>query len=218
MARSYTPVCSSLADPEEEEEKAGRRLYLMLKIYADGVLTPTLDAMQTGEAVSVSPPEGSFLASSSAFSSCERLLLVAAGTGFTPMVRLLRHFLLDRPTGSARLLFFNKTEADILWRERLEALRDRFPDRLHLVFVLSAADAGWAGPRGRIREDLLREVVPEAEMEAEADVEAEAEAEERPNGKMFACVCGPDAFTDSAVSLLASTLRLAETQIHAFKG
>lgn len=48
MARSYTPICSSLAGPEEEGEKSGRQLYLMMKIYADGVLTPTLNTLQPG--------------------------------------------------------------------------------------------------------------------------------------------------------------------------
>lgn len=84
--------------------------------------------LSTGDAVAVSPPEGSFLASCPAFTSCDCLLLLAAGTGFTPMVRLLRLFL-ERPAGVARLLFFNKTEADILWREQLERLKERFPDR-----------------------------------------------------------------------------------------
>lgn len=49
MARSYTPVSSSLTEPEEEEEKSGGRIYLMLKIYPDGVITPTLGALELGE-------------------------------------------------------------------------------------------------------------------------------------------------------------------------
>ena len=55
------------------------------------------------------------------------LVLVAAGTGFTPMPKLLQHFVAfinntaskqnRKIPSSATMLFFNKTLKDIIWEE-----------------------------------------------------------------------------------------------------
>lgn len=54
-----------------------------------------------------------------------QLLLLPAGTGFTPMAKLLLTYLRD-PAGPrdrvACMLFFNKTEQDIIWRRQLDSL------------------------------------------------------------------------------------------------
>lgn len=82
----------------------------------------------------------------------------------------------------------------------LYAVQSHLSFRFDFVFVLSAADSDWTGSRGRISEALLREVVPEAA----ADADGAANEEARSDRKMFACVCGPDAFTDSAVRFVIS--------------
>ncbi|KAL3211846.1 hypothetical protein MRX96_051939 [Rhipicephalus microplus] len=56
-------------------------------IYPDGALTPLLKALEIGDKVDMKDTEGDFELST--LQSCQNLVLLAAGTGFTPMVRLL---------------------------------------------------------------------------------------------------------------------------------
>lgn len=64
---------------------------LLLQVYSDGALTPVLDALPIGSQLEVSLPEGSFTHEqlTTATSVAFHLVLLAAGTGLTPMVRLM---------------------------------------------------------------------------------------------------------------------------------
>ncbi|MEQ2162922.1 Cytochrome b5 reductase 4, partial [Goodea atripinnis] len=74
-----------------------------------------------GENISISGPDGTF--SLRPLRDVTHLYLLAAGTGFTPMARLISLALRETDTISrTKLLFFNKREEDILWRCRLDDL------------------------------------------------------------------------------------------------
>ncbi|XP_024119482.1 cytochrome b5 reductase 4 isoform X1 [Oryzias melastigma] len=68
----------------------------MIKVYPDGVFTQHLNSLQTGDHISVSGPEGSF--SLRLLRDVTHLFLLAAGTGFTPMARLIRFSLQEIDT------------------------------------------------------------------------------------------------------------------------
>lgn len=61
------------------------------QVYSDGVLTPILDKLPVSSVVEVSLPEGIFSHDqlTTATSTALHLVLLAAGTGLTPMVRLM---------------------------------------------------------------------------------------------------------------------------------
>ena len=54
---------------------------------------------------------------------CQTLVLVAAGTGLTPMLRIINYVL--QKDIQIVLLFFNKTQKDILCREELQIISDK---------------------------------------------------------------------------------------------
>ena len=116
----------------------------------------------------------------SALSNHSTLFLLCAGTGFTPMAKLTQAAL----TLSKRVhvVFFNKTEKDIQWREQLERLEREHEGRFHVVHVLSQ-DLNWGGIRGKVSKELLSTVLPD----------------KREGGETLTCVCGPNAFTDATV-------------------
>jgi 3-ketosteroid 9alpha-monooxygenase subunit B len=62
-------------------------------------------------------------------------------------------------------LFSNKTWADILYRDELEALERAHPDRLRLVHTLTReTDESRFGPsvrKGRVHQSLLEELIPD---------------------------------------------------------
>ncbi|NXN97104.1 NB5R4 reductase, partial [Rhinopomastus cyanomelas] len=198
VVKPYTPVLPCLPlDFKEPPCHAGAQIHFMIKIYSCGLFTQALDHLQIGDSISLSSPEGNF--KKSQIGSSEDLFLLAAGTGFTPMVKLLNLALTEVSClRTVKLIFFNKTEGDILWRKQLEqlALKD---ERLELQLVLSQPAKDWVGKQGKISAPLLSEFVKRS----------------RKDSKVLICICGPAPFTDQGVQYLKD-LGYSQEEIHAF--
>ncbi|XP_074006477.1 cytochrome b5 reductase 4 isoform X2 [Numenius arquata] len=198
VVKPYTPVLPFLPrDFKEPSHHDGARIYLMIKIYSHGLFTQALDHLQIGDSISVSNPEGNF--KKSQVQSLEDLFLLAAGTGFTPMVKLLDFALAEVSSlRRVKLIFFNKTEDDILWRDQLEqlALKD---ERFEVQFILSQPTKDWVGKEGKISSSLLSEFVKRS----------------RKDSKVLICICGPTPFTEQGVQDLKD-LGYSQEEIHAF--
>ncbi|XP_008431082.1 cytochrome b5 reductase 4 isoform X2 [Poecilia reticulata] len=197
IVRPYTPVDQNLV-PVSSPSSHESDLYLMIKIYPNGVFTPYLNSLQMGENISVSGPEGTF--SLRLLRDVTHLYLLAGGTGFTPMVRLISLALREVDTiRTTKLLFFNKQEEDILWRCQLDDLAAN-DERFQVEHILSEPSASWTGRKGRVDETLLNDLLI------------------RPHGsKCYVGVCGPSAFTEQTLGLLKQ-LCFSEEECHAFKG
>ncbi|NXL64476.1 NB5R4 reductase, partial [Chordeiles acutipennis] len=182
VVKPYTPVLPFLPlDFKEPSCHDGACIYLMIKIYSCGLFTQALDHLQIGDYISVSNPEGNF--KKSQVQTSEDLFLLAAGTGFTPMVKLLNLALTEVSClRTVKLIFFNKTEDDILWRNQLEqlALTDQ---RFEVQFILSQPTKDWVGKQGKISSSLLSEFVKRS----------------RKDSKVLICICGPTPFTEQGV-------------------
>ncbi|NXW00754.1 NB5R4 reductase, partial [Fregetta grallaria] len=182
VVKPYTPVLPFLPlDFKEPSCHTGAHIYLMIKIYSCGLFTQALDHLQIGDYISVSNPEGKF--KKSQVQTSEDLFLLAAGTGFTPMVKLLNFALTEVSClRTAKLIFFNKTEDDILWRNQLEQLALKH-ERFEVQFILSQPTKDWVGKQGKISSSLLSEFVKRS----------------RKDSKVLICICGPTPFTEQGV-------------------
>uniref|UniRef100_A0A8B9H965 Cytochrome b5 reductase 4 n=1 Tax=Astyanax mexicanus TaxID=7994 RepID=A0A8B9H965_ASTMX len=197
IVKPYTPVDEVLRPPKNSNTTS-TNIYFMIKVYPDGVFTPYLDNLDIGASVSISSPDGSFTVRS--LRDVTHLYLLAAGTGFTPMARLLHLALQDLPTiRKTKLMFFNRQERDILWHSELEQLCSE-EERCQIEYVLSEPAGSWTGRRGRIEAAMLQGFL------------------ERPgDSKCLVCVCGPTGFTELAVQLVKQQ-GFSEEEIHAFQG
>ncbi|XP_068690702.1 cytochrome b5 reductase 4-like [Montipora foliosa] len=122
ISRPYTVVLPSLRFSLDEREHDGRRFYLMIKIYPDGTLTPTLSAIDIGDILQISDYSGDF--KESWLIEARDIILIAGGTGLTPMIRLIRRAVLESSSTemSVKLLFANNQEKDILWKQQLNEM------------------------------------------------------------------------------------------------
>ena len=93
------------------------------------------DALATGHAIDVMPPEGRFTLPPGA--DGRTVLAVAAGSGITPVLSIVKAVLAREPNSRVVLLYGSRATAAILFREELEALKDRFMARFSVVHVLS---------------------------------------------------------------------------------
>ncbi|XP_053143113.1 cytochrome b5 reductase 4 isoform X2 [Hemicordylus capensis] len=198
IVKPYTPVSSSLVstfkDPSHNDKM---HIFFMIKIYPSGLFTPVLDSIEIGEYISLSNPEGNFIKMQA--EDVEDLFLLAAGTGFTPMVKLLNYVLTSSSSlSSVKLMFFNKTEDDILWRNQLKqlALNDA---RFDVEFILSKPNKEWTGKQGNISSSLLSEFVKRSKCDS----------------KILICICGPLPFMEQGIQFLQD-LGISGEEIHCF--
>ncbi|XP_049529136.1 cytochrome b5 reductase 4 isoform X2 [Dermacentor silvarum] len=197
ISRSYTPVIPALKADEEGSD--GKTVHLMIKVYSEGALTPVLNTLEIGDKVDMKDTEGDFELST--LQRCQNLILLAAGTGFTPMVRLLHWGVFVSRQINIKLMTFNKTVRDIVWKEELDRLQEQH-NRLHVEHILSEPDDSWEGARGRVRSELLEPLLPE-------DI--------RQSDSLLVCVCGPLPFTKAALKCLED-LQCPSKSMHAFLG
>ncbi|CAL4080319.1 unnamed protein product [Meganyctiphanes norvegica] len=205
LARPYTPIASSFV-PMALQEDHGKKLSFLIKVYQSGEFTSSLAKLAVGDPLEVSIPDGQFKHHSGESVTSEPeciLLCLAAGTGITPMINLMLHQLyLNR---KVVLLWFNKTEKDIAWKEELSRLQRSHKNLFKVVNVLSAANMFWEGYRGRITSDILMKELPPIGNSF------------TPNTQSFVCICGPSDFNHLAQRLVTE-LGYREENVQIFQG
>ncbi|XP_069743553.1 cytochrome b5 reductase 4 isoform X2 [Narcine bancroftii] len=198
VVRPYTPVLSSLYPEARNENQTCPYIFLMIKIYPDGLLTPIIDKLQIGDSVFLSSPEGNFKCTQ--LKGVSELILLAAGTGFTPMIKLISFTLKISYFRKIQLMFFNKEEKDILWRDQLDKLTS-IDKRFEVEYILSEPHSEWTGKRGKIERSLCSELL----------------ARHTEKLKRLVCVCGPNSFTEQVIGF-CKELGISNEDIHAFSG
>lgn len=135
--RAFTPVTL----PEEPT------LDFVIKTYpAHHGVTEQIAAMKPGDKMTMDGPFG-------AISDQGPGVFIAGGAGVTPMIALLRKRLKDHGTlAGSTLVFANKTEGDIIWRDKFEAM-----EGLTTVFIVD--QAGASVPQQRPDREYLRQFV-----------------------------------------------------------
>jgi len=100
----------------------------------------------------------------------DHVVHVCAGSGAVPNFSILKHALAQDLKLSHTFIYGNRSRSEIIFRRQLEALEERYPDRLRLVHALSREDdAERHGPAyrsGRVTEELLAECIPDPEAVA----------------------------------------------------
>jgi len=112
----------------------------------------------------------------------ERVVLIAGGSGITPMMAMLRYIDDLCLKVQVTLIYFVRTERDIIFEDQIMAIESRVRSFRH-VLVLSQPGAQWNGWRGRLRREIL-----------------EREVEQPLDSTYF--LCGPPAFMELCRSLL----------------
>uniref|UniRef100_A0A1Q3FWM9 Putative cytochrome b5 reductase 4 n=1 Tax=Culex tarsalis TaxID=7177 RepID=A0A1Q3FWM9_CULTA len=143
VTRSYTPVPANAVPTD----CPATFIPLLVKIYSHGALSSHLTRpVPLATSLQLSQPSGNFALAK--LKHHNRIALLAAGSGITPMLALL-NYLLERSSNrmeSISLLYFNKTEADIWCREMLDNLCEK-DKRLSVKHFLSDVDPPATPPQ-----------------------------------------------------------------------
>lgn len=146
VRRSYS-ICSGPGD---------RHLTIGVKRVAGGRFSVWAnDALRPGATLEVMPPQGRFALDASD-GPARHVLLLAAGSGITPILAMLRHALAAEEKTRLTLVYGNRSPADAMFAPEIEDLKDRHLDRLTLVHVHSRGSGeDGSGLAGHIGADLL---------------------------------------------------------------
>jgi ring-1,2-phenylacetyl-CoA epoxidase subunit PaaE len=81
-------------------------------------------------------PYGKFTPLTSAYTS-RHIVLMAGGSGITPLYSIARSILSRSPDTKVHLIYSSRTQEDIIYRNAIEGLTERFTGRLNCYHVLS---------------------------------------------------------------------------------
>ncbi len=153
VRRSYS-ICSSIQDFESRQE-----LTVGIKRVEGGAFSTWAQGLQPGDELDVMPPDGRFTSKIDANQAVKRRLFIAAGSGITPVMSILRSTLASDPNSHAQLIYGNQSINTIMFHEALQDLKDQFPARLSWINVLSRQHVETPLFNGRLDAAKLSELL-----------------------------------------------------------
>ncbi|MEV4312792.1 1,2-phenylacetyl-CoA epoxidase subunit PaaE [Actinocrispum sp. NPDC049592] len=145
---------------------AGERPRIGVREVPGGVFSPWLvRSLKPGDTVEVLPPSGAFTPD---LTRPARHVLLAAGSGITPVMSILGSVLRD-PSATAVVLYGNRRTNTVMFADELADLKDLYTTRMQLVHVLSREPREAELFTGRLDEPKLRTLLPLLVDAAEVD-------------------------------------------------
>lgn len=127
IRRSYS-ICTSPFDNE---------LRIAIKKVNNGLFSSFAnEKLKTRDVLEILPPSGSFFTELNA-SNKKNYVFIAAGSGITPVISIIKTILFAEANSTITLVFGNRTVSSIIFKEQLEALKDKYIQRLRIYHVLS---------------------------------------------------------------------------------
>ncbi|GAB92284.1 1,2-phenylacetyl-CoA epoxidase subunit PaaE [Gordonia rhizosphera] len=116
--------------------------------------------VRAGDRIEVQPPSGSFHADPE---TGGRHLLIAAGSGITPMLSIAASMLAN-PDAEVTLIYANRRTQSVMFAEEIADLKDEYGSRLDVIHILSREPREvelFSGRLDRARlDEILDDVVP----------------------------------------------------------
>jgi len=106
------------------------------------------EQIKAGDTVELLPPMGSFILQHT--SDTKRYVCFAAGSGITPILSIVKTGLENQPHSSFTLIYGNRTTQSIIFKEDIEALKNKYIDRFEVIYILSREQTEAPINEGRI--------------------------------------------------------------------
>ncbi len=172
-----------------------RTATITVKRVANGQVSSELvDHAREGMSLSVFGPSGHFVLSDDD-RGVQDLVLVGGGSGITPLMSLAQTALAQRPNVRVVLLYGNRSAQDVIFREALDALCERHPNRLRVQHVLEI-------PLARSELGTITSALTPARLDADT-IRDFLEPRVRGDAALTRIfVCGPDGMMSAARTAL----------------
>jgi predicted ferric reductase len=124
---------------------------LSISVKSSGDFTSTIGDTKIADTAYIDAPYGVF---SFLNHDARDLVFIAGGIGITPFISMLWYMYDKKLERNIILIWGNKTEKDIVFKEDLERMASEMPS-LKIVHVMSGQD-DWTGEKGYIDEEKLK--------------------------------------------------------------
>lgn len=151
LRRSYS-ICTA---PESG------KLKVAVKQIADGRFSSWVNTkLNVGDELNVFLPEGRFVYQPQAAHQGRTFVGFAAGSGITPVMAILQSVLNSEANSKFVLVYGNKTPEETIFYKDLNALKEKYKDRLFVEFVYSRVKKDTSGI-GKLAKSLFKKKKPE---------------------------------------------------------
>ncbi len=165
--------------------------YLEIALNRVGPFTTKLFGAKTGNSLKFKGPYGKFYFNEDMKNN---LVLIAGGTGITPLIGIIRYCSGMKLSNKIKFLYSVRTPDEIIYEKELKKLKEKNINFDYLVTITRASESHrWAGSKGRIDLEILKTNVDDF-------------------GKNLYFLCGPKEFVDTVVEML-SGLSVTKEQI-----
>lgn len=148
VRRTYS-ICSSPLDKEWR---------VAIKIVEGGLFSSFANSqLRRGDELEVMQPVGKFYVELDPTNK-KNYLAIAAGSGITPVLSIIKTTLLVESHSSFTLVYGNRSRSSIIFFEELEALKNQYIDRFNLINILSRERTDAPINSGRINTEKLKEL------------------------------------------------------------
>ncbi len=179
IRRAYSLCSSPFIDTD---------LAVTVKRVDQGLMSNWLaDSLKKGSSIRIMEPMGQFTTDFDPEGK-RHIIMFAGGSGITPMMSILKSTLLQEPNSICSLIYCNRDENSIIFKNALDSMQTKYEGRLHVIHVLDNAPMNWQGYSGLLNHDLLTrlfERIPDWGIE-----------------KTTYLMCGPEGMMKNVESLL----------------
>lgn len=145
VRRSYS-ICSS---PLENELRVAVK-----KAHLGKFSNYVHESLKEGDLLEAMLPTGRFIVNTDA-QNAKKYVGIAAGSGITPILSILKTVLNTEPNSHFTLIYGNKRRNTIIFKEAIDALKNKFMNRLSVYHILSQEVTDAPILRGRIDAEKL---------------------------------------------------------------
>lgn len=139
VRRAYSLCSSPITDSQ---------LAVTVKRVENGIVSNHIaDNLKAGDSVEVLPPMGNFKVNLSS-SNSHHYILLGGGSGITPLMSIIKSVLQVEPNSKLSLIYSNRDEASIIFKDSLAELSAANPGRLKIIYSIDQASPTWSGMVG----------------------------------------------------------------------
>jgi ring-1,2-phenylacetyl-CoA epoxidase subunit PaaE len=184
VRRSYS-ICNA---PFENELKVAIK-----KVDAGVFSTYANTTLKAGDELEIMAPTGKFGAKEKE----GNYIAIAAGSGITPIISIIKHTLKTQANSSFTLVYGNQSRSSIIFFEEIESLKNKYMERFNTIHILSRERTDATINYGRINGEKLSALKNLIHF----------------NQFTEAFICGPEEMIFSSAAFLESE-GLAKNKIH----
>jgi ring-1,2-phenylacetyl-CoA epoxidase subunit PaaE len=150
VRRSYS-VCSS---PFEDAMPT-----VAVKQVEDGRMSSFLNtSLKEGDMLDAMPPMGNFIVEPEGDRS-NHYVLFGGGSGITPLFSIARTVLGQEPNSKISLVYANRDEDSIIFKNSIVEMGENFGDRFSVVHILDNPSSSWTGLSGMLNQMKVTQLV-----------------------------------------------------------